>query len=221
MWERHGRPNVIFSSLDSCLSLHHLFAAGGGSAEFPSKPQLQGLLQDRPCICLLEKEPGGCCSPSAPLHTQMKLAIRYTWLTVETMPRNGRNYYPLPLQTLTLSCAGSLLGPERDPAASRSGGDRDKSLLQHGGALQTPCAPDSTERVGSVVKRGTYSFMEFLENFVNPTPAPHPGSFPSTGSSAVAASVLIFDPYYFLLSFSCNLSCWLLPRFLHGIDRVA
>lgn len=59
------------------------------------------------------KEPAGCCSPSAPLHTRMKLAIRYGQLTVETMPRNGRKDCPLPLQTLTLSCAGSLLQGSR------------------------------------------------------------------------------------------------------------
>lgn len=70
---------------------------------------------------LPEKEPSGCCSPSVLLHTWIKLAIRYSQLTAETMSRNGRNYCSLPLQTLSSSCAGPLLAPERDPAAAWSG----------------------------------------------------------------------------------------------------
>lgn len=78
------------------------------------------LLQDMPGIPVSEKEPAGIHLPPATLHTWVELAIRYGWLAAETVPK-GRNACPLSLQTLALSCAGPLLGPEEDPAAERAG----------------------------------------------------------------------------------------------------
>lgn len=63
--------------------------------------------------------------------------------------------------------------------------------------------------------RETSSFLEFFKNLTSPAPE----SFPSTGSPAVAASVLIFDLHDFPLRLSCNLNCWLLPTLLHGSDN--
>lgn len=107
----------------------------------------------------------------------------------------------------------------RVPAAARSGWGQ--------GQEPSPPQRDPTDPTcswwdrtsSSVVMRETSSFLEFLENLTSPAPALHPESFPSTGSPAVAASVLIFDLHDFPLRLSCNLNCWLLPPLLHGSDN--
>lgn len=103
------------------LFLHCLFATDGDLAGFPSKPQPQSCC--RTCQAFLSQKrsqlASTClqqlCTPgwNWPLGTA-------GWLAAETVPK-GRNACPLSLQTLTLSCAGPLLGPEEDPAAERAG----------------------------------------------------------------------------------------------------
>lgn len=97
------------------LSLHCLFCCRWGFSWIPKQATAPGVAAGHTVRSLLNEGAGWLLPAFGATAHPDEMAIRYGRLTAEPVPRNRSNGCPLPLQTLTLSCAASQLHPERDP----------------------------------------------------------------------------------------------------------